>query len=303
MQCIGVFLQAIFGRLPLNGGTMASAARSRSQIVLLGTGTPNADPSRSGPSVAIVVDGVSYLVDFGPGIVRRAAAAHAAGIEALAVPQLRLAFLTHLHSDHTAGYPDLILTPWVLGRKRPLQVYGPPGLNRMTKYVLSAYQCDIRERLDGLEPANRTGHAVQSFEIEPGIAYRDAHVTVEAFAVNHGIGPAYGYRFTTRDRVIAISGDTAPFEGWAEVYAGCDTLVHEVQSADGLSHREEEWQAYHCAMHTTTRELADIASTVNPKLLVLYHQLFHGVSEEQLLQEVRQSYPGEVVLGSDLGIY
>ena len=133
-------------------------------IVMLGTGTPNADPARSGPSIAIVVDDTPYLIDFGPGVVRRAAAAQQNGIAALQPRNLRRAFLTHLHSDHTAGYADLILTPWVLGRDEPLQVIGPPGLAAMTDHILAAYAADIRERLDGLEPANSQGHRVEVTE-------------------------------------------------------------------------------------------------------------------------------------------
>jgi ribonuclease BN (tRNA processing enzyme) len=275
----------------------------RSRVVLLGTGTPNADPARSGPSVAIVVDGTPYLVDFGPGVVRRAAAAHEAGVEGLEPSRLERAFLTHLHSDHTAGLPDLILSPWVLGRRVPLQVYGPPGLRDMVDHVLSAYREDIRERLDGLEPANPTGHRVNATDIGPGIVYRDDRVTVEAFAVNHGSWPAYGYRFTASDRVVVVSGDTAPFEGWAEAYAGCDVLVHEVQSADGLRDREPAWRAYHASVHTTTIDLADVATIVAPRLLILYHQLFHGVTEGRLVEEVRARYVGDVVSGRDLDVY
>ena len=276
---------------------------ARSQIVLLGTGTPNADPARSGPSVAVVVDGTPYLVDFGPGVVRRAAAACTAGIEGLGVTRLGIAFLTHLHSDHAAGYPDLIFSPWVLGRQDSLRVCGPSGLKRMTDHVLCAYKEDVRERLDGLEPANRTGYRVDAFEVGPGIVFDDDRVTVEAFAVNHGSWPAYGYKFTTPGRTVVISGDTAPFEGWAETYAGCDVLVHEVQSADGLARREAAWRVYHSAVHTTTIELAEVASIVRPKLLVLYHQLFHGVTDDQLLQEVRERYAGDVVSGKDLDVY
>ena len=272
-------------------------------VVLLGTGTPNADPARSGPSVAVVVDGRAYLVDFGPGVVRRAAAACKAGIDALAPSRLDRAFLTHLHSDHTAGYPDLIYTPWVLGRDRPLRVYGPPGLKRMTKHVTAAYREDVRERLRGAEPANRRGHRVDPREVGPGIVWNDGRVAVEALAVNHGSLPAYGYRFTTPNRTIVLSGDTAPFEGWSDAYAGCDVLVHEVQSAAGLARRDLPWRAYHASVHTTATDLAEVASIANPGLLVLYHQLFHGVSEEALVREVRERYAGDVVSGNDLDVY
>jgi ribonuclease BN (tRNA processing enzyme) len=167
----------------LSGDSLSTATShnnpTETNIVLLGTGTPNADPARSGPSVAIVVGQTPYVVDFGPGVVRRAAAAHEAGLTGLDVPRLNRAFVTHLHSDHTAGYPDLILTPWVLGREDRLEVFGPPGIGAMTEHVLAAYRADIDERLNGLEPANSTGYDVSASEIAPGIVYRDRYVTVE----------------------------------------------------------------------------------------------------------------------------
>ncbi len=276
---------------------------NHTQVVLLGTGTPNANPERSGPAVAVVVNQMPYLVDCGPGVVRRAAAAFEQGVEGLAVHKLNRAFITHLHSDHTVGYPDLILTPWVLERTEPLQVYGPVGLKPMTQHILAAYAEDIRERLGGLEPANATGCKVRVHEVEAGLVYEDERVRVEAFTANHGAWPAYGYKFYTPDRVIAISGDTAPSEGLADVYRGCDIVVHEVYSGVGLARRTAEWQAYHTTVHTSARELAETASQAKPGLLVLYHQLFHGVTEAQLLREVQAGYQGRVVSGKDLDIY
>lgn len=277
------------------------------RVVLLGTGTPNADPDRSGPSVAVVVGQRPYLVDAGPGVVRRASAAYRNGAvlcsRGLEVSRLNRLFVTHLHSDHTAGYPDLILTPWVLGRREPLEVYGPPGIRAMTEHILAAYREDIRERLEGLEPANETGYIVHAHEIEPGVFYRDRRVTVEAFEVNHGSWPAFGYKFHAPERTIVISGDTAPAEHLVETYRGCDVLIHEVYSAVGLERRALAWQRYHSNVHTSSHELAAIASSVQPDLLILYHQLFHGVSEQELLDEVRGRYDGEVVSGKDLEVY
>jgi glyoxylase-like metal-dependent hydrolase (beta-lactamase superfamily II) len=111
---------------PLQLQPRNACARS-TRIVLLGTGTPSPDPDRSGPATAVVVNGTPYLIDFGPGVVRRIAAASQKGVAGLGVVNVRVAFLTHLHSDHTAGYPDLILTPWSVGRSQPLEVYGPAG--------------------------------------------------------------------------------------------------------------------------------------------------------------------------------
>jgi ribonuclease BN (tRNA processing enzyme) len=274
-----------------------------SSIVLLGTGTPNADPDRSGPSVAIVVDQTPYIVDFGPGVVRRASAAFLAGIVGLDVTRIVRAFVTHLHSDHTAGFPDLVFTPWVLGRDGPLEVYGPPGIAEMTEHILEAYKEDVKERLEGLEPANAYGHIARAYEVVPGVVYQDRNVTVEAFSVNHGAWPAYGYRFRAPDRTIVISGDTAPSEDCVKEYRGCDVLVHEVYSAVGFEDRSPAWQRYHSSVHTSSYELAEMASQAKPDLLILYHQLFNGVTEQELVQEVAQRYSGKVVSGKDLEVY
>jgi ribonuclease BN (tRNA processing enzyme) len=274
------------------------------QAVLLGTGTPVADPDRSGPAVAIVVNNTPYLVDCGPGIVRRAAAANQSGIAGLKVQNLKHLFITHLHSDHTAGYPDLILTPWVLDREEPLEVYGPKGIREMTECLLDAYKQDIQIRLDGLEPINDEGYKVNAHEIEAGIIYEDSNVAVEAFLVNHGSWPqAFGFVFTAPDRKIVISGDTVPFESAVEKYHGCDVLIHEVYSAVSFEKQSPEWQKYHSNFHTSTRELAEIATRVKPGLLVLYHQLFWGRSEEEMLMEIREIYDGTVVSGRDLDVY
>jgi ribonuclease BN (tRNA processing enzyme) len=135
------------------------------------------------------------------------------------------------------------------------------------------------------------------------MVYRDANVSVEAFPVNHGSWPAFGYKFYTPDRTIAISGDTAPARSCLEAYRDCDVLIHEVYSSAGLEGRSPAWQRYHEAVHTSSRQLAHIASEVQPELLILYHQLFHGVSEQELLREVQERYNGTVVSGKDLQVY
>lgn len=277
--------------------------RGRMQVVLLGTGTPNAEPDRAGSSLAIIVDGRPYLVDMGPGIVRRANAAYQAGIEALAMPNLTMAFLTHLHTDHTLGYADLIFTPWVLERHAPLTVYGPQGTQAMTDHLLAAYQADVRERTEGLEPANPSGYQVRVHEIEPGLVYEDERVCVVVFQANHGSWPAYGYRFESADRTVVVSGDTAPTDALVERYAGCDVLIHEVYSTAGLAARPPAWQRYHASVHTSTAELAAMAQAVQPGLLVLVHQLTWGVGEDALIAEIRAAgYRGDVVSGRDLDV-
>jgi len=294
--------------LPLSAGddiiSSETPVADSTLVVMLGTGTPNPDPERSGPAVAVVAGGRSYLVDCGPGVVRRAAAARLAGVSALDMPNLSRLFITHLHSDHTAGYADLILTPWVLEREQPLEVFGPPGIRPMTEHILAAYSEDIDIRLHGSQPQNATGIRVNAHEIEPGEIYRDENVSVTAFAVPHGAWRhAFGYRFETADRSVVVTGDTIATDAVVQACNGCDILVHEVFAKSGLDRRTADWQEYHRASHTSGVELGEIAARAQPKLLVLYHQLMWGATEAELLAEIRQSFSGPVVFADDLDIY
>ena len=288
------------------------------KLVLLGTGTPNACPDASGPSSAVVVGDRAYLVDFGPGVVRQTAKAYRNGIDALRPDRLVTAFCTHLHTDHTAGYPDLIFTPWVLERKEPLRVFGPKGIRDMTEHLLKAYKVDIDFRINGFEKANEVGYRVETQEITSGVIYRDDRVTVEAFPVSHGTLESYGFKFTTPDRVIVISGDTAPLEIVAEKAKGCDILLHEVEYTAGLAAREPKWQKYHRGVHTLSVDLAEIAKKARPKLLVTYHRIYHmeiqdnkvdvgaemARRNEAILEEIRNAgYEGPVVNGMDLDVF
>lgn len=276
---------------------------STTQLVLLGTGTPNAEPDRCGPSAAVITGESVYLVDAGPGVVRRAAAARKAGISSLSPEKLARVFLTHLHSDHTAGLPDLLLTPWVLGRDTPLEIYGPRGTAHLVGRLTEAFRADIEERTHGLEPANSTGWRSSVFEIEEGDVYADRAVKVSALAVPHGGLEAYAYRFETADRTLVISGDTAPDTSLEEFARNCDVLLHEVYSAKAFMRKEPDWQTYHRAVHTSSLELGKLAARTQPGKLVLYHQLYWGVTDEELLDEVRLHYHGKVYSGKDLDVF
>ncbi|MCI0525196.1 MAG: MBL fold metallo-hydrolase [Acidobacteria bacterium] len=292
---------------PFNSQSLSNSsapAQNRTQIVMLGAGTPNADPDRSGPAVAIVVNETPYVVDCGPGVVRRAAAAARKGVKGLAVEKLRRLFITHLHSDHTVGLPDFIFTPAVLERDAPLEIYGPPGIKKMTDHIMKAYAEDIDIRLRGLEPARPRGYVVNVHEIKPGVVYRDENVAVKAFPVRHGSWKhSFGFRFETPDRAIVVSGDCSPSESIIQACDGCDVLIHEVYSTDGFARRPPEWRRYHSNFHTSSKELAAIAAKAQPKLLILYHQLLWGATPERLLAEIKEGYKGNVVFGNDLDVY
>jgi ribonuclease BN (tRNA processing enzyme) len=280
------------------------------KVVLLGTGTPGPDPERSGPCAAIVVNDTPYLVDLGPGVVRRASAAYRKGVKGLHFSKLKTVFVTHLHSDHTVGYPDFIFTPWVVGRTGPVHVYGPSGIRAMTDHILAAWKEDVKVRTEGMEKNfpehNDSGYKVEVHEISPGVVYQDNNVTVKAFAVSHGeVAQAFGFRFETPDRTIVISGDTSPNQNVIAACNGCDVLVHEVYTAKGHAAAAAPWQAYQLKYHTSSKQLAELATKARPKLLVLYHQiyLFNTSTRDDLLQEMRDAYKGQFVSGLDLEIY
>jgi len=284
---------------------------ARTQIVMLGTGTPRPDPARSGPATALVVNGIPYLIDFGPGVVRRMTAAYERGMDAfgVAATALKTVFLTHLHADHTAGYPDLIFTPWILGRRRPLDVYGPKGLRAMTRHVLKAWAIDLEDRVTGIDRLPRDGCQVNAHEIAPGAVYADRNIRVTAFPVRHGNLAAFGFRFETPDRVVVISGDTAPTPSLAEHCEGCDVLIHEAYSHRTYRQVSPKWQRYRRSHHTSAKELAALARRVRPRLLVLYHRSNAGGAaplvdaEQQLLKEMRRLYRGPIVAGHDLDVF
>ena len=282
----------------------------QTKVVLLGTGTPQPSPERSGPATAIVVNDTAYLVDFGPGVVRRAfGAATTRSIPALQPIRLRVAFVTHLHSDHTAGYADLVLTPWTVGRRVPLEVYGPKGLKAMTEHLLEAYRVDIETRTnpEGNQRTFADGHNVNAHEITAGVVYKDANVTVTSFATKHAM-ESYGYRFDTADRSVVISGDTNPTQATIDACRGCDVLIHEVHTAAWLAQRPEAggappgtFRRFSEQYHTTTTQLADLARQAKPKLLILYH--YNSLSPEELQSDMMRQYPGHFVIGRDLDVY
>lgn len=278
------------------------------KVILLGTGTPNPSPQNAGSSIVILVNNKPYLIDFGAGVVRRAAAVSTTWggkYDGMNVENIKNAFLTHLHSDHTTGYPDLILTPWVMGRNEPLEVYGPEGISAMTNHILEAYREDIAYRIYGDEPINNQGWRVNSYEIlKEGIIFKDENVSVEAFPVIHGTWPnAWGFRFTTPDKTIVISGDTAPCPKIEEYSKNADILIHEVYSKAGFDKKNEFWKNYHHKNHTSTYELAELAAKTRPKIIILTHLLFWGSGEQDLLNEIAEKYDGKVYVARDLDIF
>ena len=274
------------------------------QLVILGSGTPNPNPERGGSAYAVIVDNTPYLVDFGPGAIRSFAAlmpAWGGGMKEMDVTKIEHAFLTHIHSDHTTGLSDLLLTPWIMGRENKLNLYGPKGLEKMAGSLLDAYADDIDYRMNGTQPSNGTGYQFNFTELADGVVFQDRNLKVEAFRVNHGdFEDAYGFRFTSKDKVIVFSGDTGPSKSLERYAKDADILVHEVYSNAGFLKKTKDWQIYHRGHHTSTYEVGEIASRAKPKLLVLSHILFWGADERDILEETRTTFSGNIKIAEDL---
>ena len=278
-------------------------AFAQTQVLLLGTGTPYPDPNASGPATAVVFGKRVFLFDAGAGLMRQVNAAN------LPISGPEATFFTHLHSDHTLGYPDLILTSWVMRRRSDLQVFGPPGLNEMTSHILKAFKEDIDIRTQGLEREVRELLRVNVHEIRAGVVYDKDGVKVTAIKVPHGSWKyAFAYRVDTPDRSIVISGDTAPSQALIDASKNVDVLVHEVYLSAYVRPEDrrggEFWPQYMREFHTSEVELGEIAAKSNCKQLILTHIIRFGGSDDELLAGIRKGgYKGIVSIGKDLGRY
>lgn len=278
---------------------------SDTKVIVLGSGTPNPNPERYGSSYAVIVDDKAYIVDFGPGSVRRMAEMSptwGGTFKQLELQNISIAFLTHIHSDHSVGLSDLILTPWVMGRETELLLFGPPGLKKMAEYITKAYEDDINYRLFGSQPANNRGYKTNVTEInKEGSIYKDDKVEVIAFTNNHGdFTNSFGFLFITSDKRILFSGDTAISDNLIKYATDLDILIHEVYSSETFKNKTPDWQKYHDEHHTSSIDLGILANKVKPKKLVLSHILFWGASEESLMNDIEKNFNGEAIIAYDL---
>lgn len=301
-------LIALFVSLPLQGqrvfpGGPAFPFADSAVVITLGTGTPVPNPERSGPVTAVVVGRRVFLFDAGAGVMRRVAAA------GLPIDGVTAAFISHLHSDHTLGLPDLILTSWVMGRSAPMAIHGPPGLTRMTDHLLAAWAEDTVVRVQGLERGRPGGYRVDARETRGGVVFDSGGVQVTAIRVPHGEWEyAFAYRVDALGRSIVISGDTRPSEALERAASGVDILVHEVypETRVAVENRPggELWPRYLREVHTSDVELGKMAASAKPRLLLLTHVIFMGAGEQEMLDGIRRGgFTGRTVIARDLGRY
>jgi ribonuclease Z len=263
-------------------------------VTLLGTGGgPPVRLRRFGPSTLIQAGDQKLLFDCGRGVLFRLTQA---GVPLESITRV---FLTHLHSDHIVGIPDLLLTPWASSaRKSNLEFWGPAGTSTMMNGLQQAFAFDIHIRRDVDERFPAEGIRVLSHDVHEGIVYEHGGVKVKAFLVDHGpVKPALGYRIEYGGYSVVLSGDTRYSENLIQNSKGTDLLIHEASDPDAIrAHLDSEKLERIRAHHITAEQLGKLFVTVKPRLAVLYHTS----GDYNLLSKLRNEYSGPVEMGEDL---
>jgi len=275
------------------------------RVTLLGTGVPIPSPDRFGPGTLIEAGNQKLLIDAGRGITIR--------LFQLKIPLGKIdpLFLTHFHSDHTSGFPDLWLTGWLQSsfgtRRTPFRVIGPTGTKTLTSNLERAYAADIKIRIED-EKLQPEGIAILAEEFAAdGVVYDKDGVQVIAFQVDHGdvIKPAYGYRIEYGGRSVVVSGDTRYNENVVKYGTGADLLIHEVAAVRPALMTQAYMQRI-SAHHTTPREAGLVFSRTNPKLAAYTHLVLPAsdtvlpATVADLIAETRTTYSGPLEIGEDL---
>ena len=267
------------------------------KVTLLGTGNPRPRIDRFGPSILVEAGKETLLFDCGRGATIRLSQA------SVPFSSVTALFLTHLHSDHVVGLPDLWLTGWIMGRHVPLQVWGPTGTVDMLKGLEQAYAFDVHMRRDVDEQIPAQGAVLKGKDIGEGVVYENNGVKVTAFLVDHGpVRPALGFRVDYQGHAVVLSGDTRPSDNLIKFSRGTDVLVHEVfdpeayrEVGNSLTPEQRKRVREH---HSTPEEAGTVFTKVAPKLAVYSHIVPPDVPD--VIPHTRKTYSGPLEVGEDL---
>ena len=285
-MCPGFRLIVLFLSLCVIDSVSAGTGREGMKVTLLGTGTPFPNAERFGSAILVEVAGTKLLFDCGRAVVIRLTQA---GVSPKEVDAL---FLTHLHSDHVVGIPDLWLSGWLLGRSKPLPIWGPQGTSSMAKHLAQAFAFDIRIRQAAPDPLPAKAVEIDAKEIEQGEIYNDGSTRVSAFLVDHGtVKPAFGYRVDSTGHSVVISGDTKFCQNLVDFAKGTDCLIHAAWSAGWKNPAPPSKRSI-----ASAEDAGRVFAIVKPKLAVVYHYK----DEEGLGDAVRKEYNGPFVIARDL---
>ena len=298
-RLVAIFLLALAPALVW--GQVDKPATADIVVTLLGTGNPRPATDRFGPSILVEAGSERLVVDAGRGNTMRlfeiGGGALLSGITAV--------LLTHLHSDHVVGLPDLWLTGWMFGRAAPLEVVGPPGTSELGAGLERAYAFDVRMRRDVDERLPADGVKLAVREAQPGVVFERGGVRVTAFAVDHRpVTPAYGYRIDHRGRSVVFSGDTRYSDAVIAAARGADVLIHEVVSPEveraRTQVRDPAAVERIIAHHTTPEEAGRIFSAAGPRLAVYSHIVPSPATASDLIGPTRRTWAGPLEVGEDL---
>lgn len=274
------------------------AAAQSIRVTLLGTGAPVPVMNRFGPSALVEAGGRKLLIDAGRGSLQRLTQL---GVRWQDVDGV---LLTHLHSDHVVGFPDLWLTGWLVGpgRDRPLRVWGPSGTKEMVEHLERAFAFDIRIRQED-DRAAPEGVRVDVGEIREGVILDEGGLRITAFEVDHApVAPAFGYRVDFAGRSVVFSGDTRASENLVRHARGVDLLIHEVVAPESFARigLPAERIRSVVAHHTTPEQAGEVFDKARPRLAVYSHIAQPGAAESELIPPTRTKYSGRLEVGEDL---
>ena len=277
--------------------TSAHAEPPIMKVTLLGTAGPEYFPDRSGISTLVEANGEKLLFDVGPGTNQRL---YQSGFNPKDISRI---FLTHLHSDHIAGLPDLWMTPWfLLGRDHGLELWGPEGTEQMVDGMRAMFGHDLNARVNTFNPIENL--AIQTHIVSDGVVFESKGVSVTAFTVEHADGnPAFGYRVDCNGHRVLLSGDTTLNQNLIKQGVGADLIIHNVIAFSDRLSAMPEMQGV-LAKLTTPEQAAEVFKRTRPKLAVYSHivtkELGGKMGEDQIITRTRAAgYDGPLMMGAD----
>jgi ribonuclease BN (tRNA processing enzyme) len=305
-----------------SGAQSSEAPKKGSRLLTLGTrGGPLPTVERAQSSNLLIVNGALYVVDAGPGVMRRLTRA------GISIRDMDNIFITHAHDDHTGGLGELLTVEYDFNRTKPVNIYGPPGTETLVKALMLelTVSSDIR-----ISDGTRTVPIAKVFlghDMKTGAIYQDANVNVTAAENSHfnfppgtpayGKYKSYAYRFETPDRIIVFTGDTGPSAAVTELAKGADMLVSEVTSFEEWKERQTKsvrWQSmtpeeqaasirHQKEEHITPEEIGKMAASAGVKTVVLTHLPDTDDPKDEYKrygEQLKKYFSGQVLIAKDL---